>query len=185
MVGGGQGGVTLDLHRQRFAVAQGHDAIVQGLIAHHVRHVIGAQIRLRNRGQNADDDQVATHGFRSRLTGVPCGFEFVLEAGEDLTAECRRAAVEFHVEFGELRNHERIVQALQVGVVCWQRIAAIVNEPGFELETGDLAAVTELVVLEHLAQQCCLFIEPAAKQAEVLGLKKARFDFVTHMGCVR
>ena len=71
---------------------------------------------------------------------------------EGAAGECRGAAVQFHVEAGQFRHHQRVVQAFEKLVIPGQRIALAVHQPGFQFETGDVATLAETGRSELLAR---------------------------------
>ena len=64
-----------------------------------------------------------------------------------------RRGVEFDVELGQFRHHQRILQPLQVRLVDGRRAILTIHQPGFQLEAADAGIHREALLLEPGFQQ--------------------------------
>ena len=156
---------------QRIAVAQREDAVVQRLVAHQRGHVLRVQQFRADGRQNAHRGEPAAELIRAGPADVPGRREFVVDARKDVPAERRRAAVQLDVEGRQLRHHQRTVDGFEQPLVVRMRLPLGIHDPRFQLEADDVAPLAEPVLLEQLADQRRLGIQPPPKPTEVLGIE--------------
>ena len=171
---------ALDIDRQRRALPILEHLLVQGVVTLHGRYVGQRHGIVFECWKRADMQGDKPEGAGGPFAGGPGLLQLVVHAAEHAGCRWLRCRVDLEVKTGQLRNHERVIQCFQEGLVLWSGFGVAVQQPAFQLESTGSGGIVKAIVPEAVLQLSGFVIQPFAEMLPIFLAELRAIDFLTH-----